>query len=45
MHARAQQRAAHQRPMQEVDCVYRKDESWCGTTSPPMFGCLKMYID
>mmetsp|Transcript_47358 Transcript_47358/g.138020 ORF Transcript_47358/g.138020 Transcript_47358/m.138020 type:complete len:233 (-) Transcript_47358:266-964(-) len=25
--------------------VYKNDESWCAVTSPPITGCLKMYID
>mmetsp|Transcript_49377 Transcript_49377/g.99424 ORF Transcript_49377/g.99424 Transcript_49377/m.99424 type:complete len:222 (+) Transcript_49377:1-666(+) len=38
--------SASQRPRQvSRGVVCRKDESWWDVTSPPMTGCLKMYID
>mmetsp|Transcript_2709 Transcript_2709/g.9324 ORF Transcript_2709/g.9324 Transcript_2709/m.9324 type:complete len:318 (-) Transcript_2709:2879-3832(-) len=36
---------ASQIPITEGGSVYKKVESWCGTTSPPILGCLKMYMD
>ena len=33
-----------QKPTVVCGLVWRNVESWCGTTSPPIPGCLKMYM-
>ena len=36
--------SASHAPTQLGGCVHRNVESWWGTTSPPIRGCLKMYL-
>mmetsp|Transcript_26347 Transcript_26347/g.64712 ORF Transcript_26347/g.64712 Transcript_26347/m.64712 type:complete len:208 (-) Transcript_26347:240-863(-) len=37
--------SATQMPVHVMGVLCRNVLSWCGTTSPPMLGCLKMYMD
>ena len=37
--------SANQKPRHVDGSVYRNVESWWQLTSPPMWGCLKMYMD